>query len=88
VLSKNDILPDWLPFFPGSFSTPGDHVLYAQIDSLDERTTPPAPWGRVYESNENNNIYGPVIVHVTGTTNMSIGAVQALPSLPTRQEPH
>ncbi len=87
VLSKDDILPDWLPFFPNSFSTPGDHVLYAQIDSLDERTTPPPAWARVYESNENNNIYGPVIVHVTGVTNFSIDAATALPGLPARQEP-
>jgi hypothetical protein len=87
VLSKKDILPDWLPFFPSSFSTPGDHVLYAQIDSFDELHTPPNPWARVYESDENNNIIGPVIVHVTGAAGNSIDAVQALPDLPTRQEP-
>jgi uncharacterized repeat protein (TIGR01451 family) len=87
VLSKAEILPDWLPFFPDRFTTPGDHVVYAQIDSLDERTTPPPAWARVYESNENNNIFGPVIVHVTGVTNLSMGAADALPDRPIRQAP-
>jgi uncharacterized repeat protein (TIGR01451 family) len=87
VLSKSDIMPDWLPFFPDKFNTPGDHTVYAQIDSLDERTTPPPTWVRVYESNENNNVFGPVTVHVTGVTNNSISAAEALPHLPARQEP-
>ena len=49
----------------------------------------PEPWGRVDESNENNNIYGPVVVHVTGATDSSVNAIHApMPSVPTRQEPH
>jgi uncharacterized repeat protein (TIGR01451 family) len=87
VLSKNDILPDWLPFFPDSLDTPGDHTLYAQIDSLDERTANPPAWARVYELNENNNVYGPVTVRVNGVGGASAHASRALPDLPQRWPP-
>ena len=86
VLRKADILPDWLPFFPASFNTPGVHTLYVQVDSLDERTGNPPTWARVYELNEQNNIAS-VTVNVTGIGAAAFSAPQALPALPDRVEP-
>jgi len=86
VLSKDDILPDWLPFFPDSFNAPGVHTLYVQVDSLDERTANPPAWARVYELNEQNNI-AMVTVNVTGVGAAAFNAPQALPALPERVEP-
>jgi len=48
--------------FAGSFGAPGVQTIYAQIDSWN----PGVPYGAVYESNEENNVYGPHQVTVTG----------------------
>jgi len=48
--------------FAGSFGAPGVQTLYAQVDSWN----PGVDYGAVYESNEQNNVYGPHQVTVTG----------------------
>ena len=48
--------------FIGSFGEPGTQILYAQVDSWN----PGVDYGAVYESDEQNNVYGPHNVTVTG----------------------
>jgi uncharacterized repeat protein (TIGR01451 family) len=87
VLTKDDIPPDWLPWFPETWATPGDHTLYVQVDSIDERTSPPPWWARVYELDETNNVLGPVIVPVQGAGGNSTES-QAVPAqVPARTPP-
>ncbi|MBN1935987.1 MAG: Ig-like domain repeat protein [Anaerolineae bacterium] len=88
VLTKADIPPDWLPYFPDPWQTPGDHTLYVQVDSVDERTATPPPWARVYEANENNNVYGPLTVHVGGVGGANVQVQELPPVLPERRSPH
>ncbi|MFZ5916154.1 MAG: hypothetical protein ACOYZ7_04415 [Chloroflexota bacterium] len=87
VLTKADIPPAWLPFFPDPWTTPGDHTLYVQVDSIDERTSTPPAWARVYESNENNNVFGPVVVHVQGVGGNSTDAPAVPSEMPARHPP-
>jgi len=56
--------------FAGSFGAPGTQTLYAQVDSWN----PGVNYGAVYESDEGNNVYGPLDVIVTGGEGMSVGA--------------
>ncbi len=89
TLTKDDIPLDWLPFFPDPWQMPGDHVLYVQVDSVDERTANPPSWARVYESNETNNVFGPLTVHVLESGGAS-GQAQQPPAptrIPRRQPP-
>ena len=86
-LTKDDILPDWLSFFPDPWQTPGDHILYVQVDSIDERTSTPPSWARVYESNESNNVFGPVVVPVLGVGGSSTDSQEAPADIPERLPP-
>ncbi|MCR4406533.1 MAG: hypothetical protein NUW24_06390 [Anaerolineae bacterium] len=49
--------------FGGYFGDPRAYALYVQVDSWNTDTT----YGAIYEANEGNNIYGPVMVSVGGT---------------------
>jgi hypothetical protein len=85
TLSKDHIAPVWLPWFPSNL-TPGNHILYVQIDSFDDIHTPPNEWARVYEWDETNNVFGPVDVQVVEL--MSISAAQEMPAhIPERLPP-
>jgi hypothetical protein len=55
-------------YFAGSFAQPGTYTLYAQVDSWN----PGVAWGAVYESDEENNVYGPQSLEV-GSSGASSG---------------
>jgi len=52
--------------FGHTFASGGDHTLYAQVDTYDGFHGNP-DWGMIQESNEGNNVYGPV----SGTVSMT-----------------
>ncbi len=53
---------------PWTFASAGSHTLYLQADTCDGSTDCLDPsYGRVAESNEANNIFGPLLVNVTAT---------------------
>jgi hypothetical protein len=54
--------------FAGSFAEPGTYTLYAQVDSWN----PGVAWGAVFESDEENNVYGPHSLEV-GSSEASSG---------------
>ena len=62
--------------WPGWFVTPGDHLLYARVDSYE------GPEGWIPELDEGDNGYGPVTVTVTGT---AVTATEAPAPLPRRR---
>jgi len=86
-LSKDDILPDWLPWFPDTWQTPGLHTLWVQVDSIDEQSSTPPSWARVYELNESNNVFGPVTVNVQGAGGNSTGSQEVPVDIPKRRPP-
>jgi hypothetical protein len=65
--------------FDGTFTQPRTYNLYAQVDSYNLDTT----YGVVYESNEQNNVYGPSPVVVGGSAS-STGALGAMSAPRTR----
>ncbi len=64
--------------FSGSFAAPGTQTLYAQVDSWNPETT----YGAVYESNEQNNVFGPQALIVRPLQGMSVAGETVTPVAP------
>jgi hypothetical protein len=70
--------------FNHTFGSSGDHTLYAQVDTYDGFNGSP-DYGLIQESDEDNNIYGPYTVGVTGMS--TPGEVVPLPGTEPRPTP-
>jgi uncharacterized repeat protein (TIGR01451 family) len=69
--------------FSGTFAAPITYTLYAQVDNWNSATS----YGGVYESNEQNNVYGPQVVPVSGAA-VTGASLENKPSLlPARPDP-
>ena len=69
--------------FSGRFAAPITYTLYAQVDNWNGATD----YGGVYESNEQNNIYGPQVVPVSGAAVTGASLESKLSLLPARPDP-
>jgi len=72
------------------FTDPGTYYLYVLVDSLDDESTTPSPNGLILEGNENNNLFGPVVITVSGSSPLprprsSDGPLPASKTSPGRQ---
>jgi uncharacterized repeat protein (TIGR01451 family) len=69
--------------FSGTFAAPITYTLYAQVDNWNSATS----YGGVYESNEQNNVYGPQVVPVSGAAVTGASIENKLLLLPARPDP-
>lgn len=68
--------------FSGFFAAPGTQTLYAQVDSWN----PDKTYGAVYESNEQNNVFGPQALIVRPVQGLTVaGGETVTPAAPPRR---
>ena len=81
-INDSHFRPDYSRFY-GTFAAPITYTLYAQVDNWNSATS----YGGVYESNEQNNVYGPQVVPVSGAAVTGASLENKLLLLPMRPDP-